>query len=822
MKKEKILKEEKDKDNKKIFISKIWIKLKKFILKKYEQHLKNYIKELSLKVDLYFLLIILILSSLSIYILDNNIKKNLIILIIYICLFIYLFGIRNDSNSKKITEFDIILFPTNIFSILLIFTFLFIDLNKNNLSLQDIFFDILLIISIILDFILLVYRINLYNKLNTPIKCDIQDKSQEINKEVYTLSEILYSPNPNNEEITDYSEYYLNDSNLKNIEIIDNDKIDSDLFIRTQFVDNLHYSITSTSNYSDSFSIGVVGEWGSGKSSIIYLTIKELIKENINNYIIIDDFDPWAIKSQDALILAMYNTIMDALGENISYFKRKKVQNALINITTNIPYIGKGLGNYFENRIDDYSEYKEIKSDLEEKLEKSDKRLIFIIDNLDRMNSENVLFLLTLIGTLFKLPNITYIVAYDKKRLNKIFRTDKIDPQYIKKIVTKEIVVPKIPNSLKEVIFAQCLQNCINFKSSYQLSLITEKKDDIEEIHEEILNEVASKFNNIREFIRFLNFIIYDINDTFLDRWDFLIIKTIEFLDHGLYNKLSKNKRFITRKIAKNDLEQYKSLKELNLTENFNLIQKLSKKEKDFFEQIKESNFFDLLKLLSLNSTFFYNLGLTNPEELYPICEPNSDALIFSIFNISRFDDYFSHSIYSKELKEITKSFKIENNIEFSNIKEFFDTNNRYLEKKYLVSLNRFLVLITNKKDKNKKLKMNLFYYFIDKILFYQKKDLNLYVIVVGILDSLFGLNRELLSEGEEEEITEQDMYYCSNTIKNFLQDIKSEDSIIAKRTIEFIKEAVEIEYNFMINEIYTKVLKMALDELEKENINNK
>lgn len=779
---------------------------------------KKYFKELKKKVDIYFVIIISMLSSLSIYILDSNIKKNLIILIIYICLFIYLFSIRNDSNSKKITEFDIILFPTNIFSILLIFTFLFIDLNKNNLSLQDIFFDILLIISIILDFILLVYRINLYNKLNTPIKYDIQDKSQEKNKEVYTLSEILYSPNPNNEEITDYSEYYLNDSNLKNIQIIDNDKIDSDLFIRTQFVDNLHYSITSTSNYSDSFSIGVVGEWGSGKSSIIYLTIKELIKENINNYIIIDDFDPWAIKSQDALILAMYNTIMDALGENISYFKRKKVQNALINITTNIPYIGKGIGSFFENRIDDYAEYKKIKADLEEKLEKFDKRLIFIIDNLDRMNSDNVLFLLTLIGTLFKLPNITYIVAYDKKRLNKIFRTDKIDPQYIEKIVTKEIIIPKIPNSLKEAKYTQCLQNCINFKSSYQLSLITEKKDDIEAIHQEILNEIASKFNNIREFIRFLNFIIYDINDTFLDRWDFLIIKTIEFLDHGLYNKLSKNKRFITRNITKKDLEKYMDYRGQFPDRNLKLIEAFKEEYKEFFYEIKKSNFFDLLKFLSLNSTIFYNLDLTDPKELYPICDPNSDALNFSIFNRARFDDYFSHSIYSKELKEITKSFKIENNIEFSHIKEFFDTNNRYLEIKYLDSLNKFLVLITNKKDKNKKLKMNLFYYFIDKILFYQKKDFILYVIVVGILDSLFGLNRELLRE--EEEITEQDMYYCSNTIKNFLQDIKSEDSIIAKKMIEALENAVENKYNFMMNEIYTKALKMALDELKKENIN--
>ena len=46
-----------------------------------------------------------------------------------------------------------------------------------------------------------------------------------------------------------------------------------------------------------------------------------------------------------------------------------------------------------------------------------------IIDNLDRMSKKNLLFLLTLTGTLFKLPNITYIVAYDKERLNKNFRT---------------------------------------------------------------------------------------------------------------------------------------------------------------------------------------------------------------------------------------------------------------------------------------------------------------------------------------------------------------------------------------------------------------
>ena len=54
-------------------------------------------------------------------------------------------------------------------------------------------------------------------------------------------------------------------------------------------------------------------------------------------------------------------------------------------------------------------------------MKKSNKRFVFIIDNLDRMNSDNIIFLLTLIETLFKLPRITYIVAYDKDRLKDIF-----------------------------------------------------------------------------------------------------------------------------------------------------------------------------------------------------------------------------------------------------------------------------------------------------------------------------------------------------------------------------------------------------------------
>lgn len=595
----------------------------------------------------------------------DKLKINLIVLTIYICLFIYFFSIINDMNSKNITEFDKIIYSANIFSIPLIFTFLFIEINKSLLSLQDIIINILLITSTILNIILLIYRLKLYNKSNNTTKHNIKNKSEEENKKVYSLWDI-YTGNFNNED-------------LKNLKIEDKDKIEHDLFRRELIIDNLYNSIINSKDKTDCFSIGIVGEWGSGKSTIIELSKNKVLNDK---FIIIDDFDPWVIKSQDAIILAMYNTIMENLEKNIGYFKRKKVQNALINISTNIPYIGKGIGSFFDNRIDDYTEYKEIKADLEEKLENSNKRLIFIIDNLDRMNSDNVLFLLTLIGTLFKLPNITYIVAYDKDRMNTIFKNDKINSKYLEKIINKEIILPKIHNLDKQSIFYYCLKNCI--------------KDSVDN---NIIKIVSSKFDNIREFIRFLNFIIYYMSSNYLwiNKNDFLIIRTIEFLDRELYIKIYKNKNFITR--TKNNKDDFNS------------------EENKFFKEVETSNFFDLLQHLSLGLS---NFNIIN----YPTQYSPLDGYHYLCDKIS-FGNYFSLNTNTAEYIKIKEYFNY-TNINYEGTKIFFDEDNKYLKWEYIMGLNTYLEEIAPIKNVNNNVqntKLSIFLYFFEKIvngLFYE------------------------------------------------------------------------------------------------------
>lgn len=498
-----------------------------------EKYLK-YSKELKKKVDIYFVIILSMLSSLSIYILyERKVinQENIYVLmsILTISFIVYIFSIRKNFKSKNINELDKAIYISKIFLITsffmiiiiksiknrdLLFIFnLFNRLIHNNISLSFTVIITSVIIDLtVLSFILIIRRFYFFNNEN---------KVKKTQKEMPILHNIHYN--------------FFDKENLNNILIKDTDKIniDKDIFDRGEIINYICESIDILQSYLNCFTIGIVGEWGSGKSTII-----EFVKNKLNKqkeFIIIDDFDPWAIKSQDALILAMYNTIIENLGENIGYFKRKKVQNALVNISTNIPYIGKGIESYFENRIDDYTEYKEIKSDLEEKLENFDKKLIFIIDNLDRMNANNIIFLLTLIGTLFKLPNITYIVGYDKKRLTRIVKEgNRIDSKYIEKIINKEIFMPTLDKEGLKI----CLCNLIEVYG------YDSKK------HESSIKKICKNFESIRQFILFCNSlskIPFAIKEVDI-QYEYFILQTIKFFDYNLYLKIYDNRISFTEK----------------------------------------------------------------------------------------------------------------------------------------------------------------------------------------------------------------------------------------------------------------------------------
>ena len=295
---------------------------------------KKYFKEIRKKVDIYFVIIISILSSLSVYMLyERKIlnQENIYVLmaVLTICFIVYIFSIKENFKSKNINELDKAIFFSNIFLITSLFMIIIIKSIKNrNLLFIFNLFNRLIHNDISLSFTVIITSVIIVLTVLSCILISIRfyyfhhkNKLKENENKFYTLSDILSEPIPKSILYDDNG--YIASSNIKYRLIKDNYTAGKDLFGRKLIIDNLSDSIDSSTKYSDCFTIGVVGEWGSGKSTVIKLAKKEL--ENQSKFIIVDDFDSWAIKSQDALILAMYNTIMENLGENIGYFKRKKV-----------------------------------------------------------------------------------------------------------------------------------------------------------------------------------------------------------------------------------------------------------------------------------------------------------------------------------------------------------------------------------------------------------------------------------------------------------------------------------------------------------------
>ena len=83
-----------------------------------------------------------------------------------------------------------------------------------------------------------------------------------------------------------------------------------DLLNRTKFAESLAYAIQKYDN-PYSFSIGLYGPWGSGKTSLINLTLGKLAQ--IDNDIVILRFNPWMCPDSQQLISQFFAQLASAI-----------------------------------------------------------------------------------------------------------------------------------------------------------------------------------------------------------------------------------------------------------------------------------------------------------------------------------------------------------------------------------------------------------------------------------------------------------------------------------------------------------------------------
>lgn len=185
--------------------------------------------------------------------------------------------------------------------------------------------------------------------------------------------------------------------------------------------------ISFNNTLNKSFSIWIVWEWWLWKSSIINL-LREKYLEWYPQYEIMH-FNPWNFE-KDKLIESFFNDLSITIW--IKWVKPliEQYLNLLWEFNSKLKILK--IFNKKE-RIED------VKVKLNEKLrELNTKKIIVIIDDLDRCFPNEVIVVLNIIKNLWDLSNIIYVVSYDKNNIIHILKKEWYGQNYLDKIINIE------------------------------------------------------------------------------------------------------------------------------------------------------------------------------------------------------------------------------------------------------------------------------------------------------------------------------------------------------------------------------------------------
>lgn len=184
---------------------------------------------------------------------------------------------------------------------------------------------------------------------------------------------------------------------------------DSDYFKRYPFAKRIAHTVAMRQDPS-SIVIGIYGIWGEGKTSVLRFIEREL-KENPD--IICITFNPWRFADENQLLRGFFNTLASSLSRSLTSNKErvgdilsKYVANVIPSIKVaegveiSLSESAKALGQTLAS-----VELEELKNRLEKILETEGKRIVILMDDIDRLDKAET-------QTVFKLVKLTADFAH--------------------------------------------------------------------------------------------------------------------------------------------------------------------------------------------------------------------------------------------------------------------------------------------------------------------------------------------------------------------------------------------------------------------------
>ena len=345
---------------------------------------------------------------------------------------------------------------------------------------------------------------------------------------------------------------------------------------RSKIIDAIKNRIDSHKS-TESITIGIEGSWGSGKTSIINLLLNKIDenwrdinrysiwrsivnwiirkKNNSSNKPLIIFFNPWNYSNNEQILNDFFHSIYSTIKKedrSIAHKFRKNASRYIPNIMDSKTLsIGGSLSIWpfgvsarFSKTIAQKPVY-ESKDLLDKTLQRLNKKILVIIDDIDRLDVDETLFIFKLTKIVADFPNMVFILAYDKdktiKKINTKFEgnakhEEGAGDNFIDKIVQYPFHIPKAHTFSYSKYFNELVE-------------VMNKYSNIEILDGDTLNSVYIYYlyallqtpRNTKQYINNIRIRLSTIYVKEVHLPDFLLIEAIRIYAIDVYNSLHDN-----------------------------------------------------------------------------------------------------------------------------------------------------------------------------------------------------------------------------------------------------------------------------------------
>lgn len=198
----------------------------------------------------------------------------------------------------------------------------------------------------------------------------------------------------------------------------------------------------------ENYAVGISSGWGTGKTTFLR-HIEEIGKDDFE----ITKFYPWDCGSPEKINQELFSILATKLDKAGGARRKMLAYATMLADIAEVPYREKMKG--IIGTLDSQSS---LKVQVKKLLKKETKKHLILVDDIDRLDSDELFEVLRIVRVTANFPNIIFIVTYDREHILEMLKAKNINNAelYIKKIFHVELALPEFePYALPQMLYEE-------------------------------------------------------------------------------------------------------------------------------------------------------------------------------------------------------------------------------------------------------------------------------------------------------------------------------------------------------------------------------